>query len=169
LTDARLATDIQVLQVAGYADRGIGRYVAAHTAALHRTGRLAAGLLAAELPPPSGLPARIAAAGLVRWNTLSEVRNLLRQEKLLALHVAAPFLHTDPSDSDELVVSSHWARTGLPRVVTIYDLIPLRFPSQYLPTVGHLERYRARADWVAESDLLLAISEHCSALNPSAS
>jgi glycosyltransferase involved in cell wall biosynthesis len=160
LTKPRLATDMQVLQVAGYADRGIGRYVAAHAAALSRAGRLAAGLLAAELPPPSGLPTEIAAAGLVRWNTSPEVRALLQKENQLVLHVAAPFLHADPADPDELVVSSHWARTGVPRVTTIYDLIPLRFPGQYLPTVGHSERYRARADWVAESDLLLAISDH---------
>jgi glycosyltransferase involved in cell wall biosynthesis len=78
----------------------------------------------------------------------------------LALHVAAPFLHTEPGDADELVVSSHWARVGVPRVATVYDLIPLRFPGQYFPSVGHAERYRARAEWLAASDLLLAISDY---------
>jgi hypothetical protein len=160
LISLQLATDIQVLQVAGYADRGIGRYVAAHTTALVRAGRIAAGLLAAELPPASGLPTELAAAGLVKWNTMSEVRDLLRRHPRLALHVAAPFLHTEPGDADELVVSSHWARTGVPRVATIYDLIPLRFPGQYFPSVGHAERYRARAEWLAASDLLLAISDY---------
>jgi glycosyltransferase involved in cell wall biosynthesis len=58
------------------------------------------------------------------------------------------------------VVSPHWAESGLPRVATVYDLIPLRSPAHYFPSPAYAERYRARADWVAKSDLLLAISEH---------
>ena len=49
---------------------------------------------------------------------------------------------------------------GQARVVTLYDLIPLRAPRHYLSTPAHEERYRARAAWVASADLVLAISEH---------
>lgn len=159
MTPVRLAIDLQALQVAGYADRGIGRYVAEFAAAMGRTGRVAAGLLAPELPPPARLPSELAAAGRVRWDTPAEVRRLA-EEGLVARHVAAPFLHAGPLDPDELIVSSHWAEMGLPRIATVYDLIPLRAPSHYLPTPALEERYRARAAWVAQSDLVLAISEH---------
>ncbi len=156
----RVAIDLQVLQVDGYADRGIGRYVAAHAAALNETGRIEAGLLAPELPPPLRLPIELAAAGRVRWDSLSEVRRLTSTGLPLVHHVAAPFLHVGPADTGELVVSQHWAEAGIPRAVTVYDLIPLRSPTHYLPTPGHADRYRARAEWVARSDVLLAISSH---------
>jgi len=159
LTPLRLAIDLQALQVPGYADRGVGRYVAGFAAAMASAGRVAAGLLAPELPPPSGLPGDLSAAGLVCWDSSANARRLAA-EGFVARHVAAPFLHTGPLDPDELVVSAQWAETGLPRVVTVYDLIPLRAPSHYLPTPAGAERYQARARWVASSDLVLAISEH---------
>jgi glycosyltransferase involved in cell wall biosynthesis len=159
LTPLRLAIDLQALQVAGFADRGIGRYSVAFATAMNRIGRVAAGLLATELPPPAGLPGELAVAGLVRWDTPAEVRRLVAQGPL-AHHVLAPFLHCGPLDADELVVSSHWAEAGLPRVSTVYDLIPLRAPGHYLAGAGMEERYRARAAWVAGSDLVLAISDH---------
>jgi glycosyltransferase involved in cell wall biosynthesis len=159
LNPLRLALDLQCLQVAGYSDRGIGRYAASFAAAMGRIDRVAAGLLAPELPPPAGLPGDLAVAGLVRWDTPAEVRRLAG-EGPVAHHVLAPFLHTGPLAADELVNSSHWAESGLPRITTVYDLIPLRAPRHYLPTPGQAERYRARAAWVAASDLVLAISEH---------
>lgn len=155
----RLALDLQCLQVAGYSDRGIGRYAAGFAAAMGRIDRVAAGLLAPELPPPAGLPGELAVAGLVRWDTPAEVRRLAG-EGPVAHHVLAPFLHTGPLAADELVNSPHWAESGLPRITTVYDLIPLRAPRHYLPAPAQAERYRARAAWVAESDLVLAISEH---------
>ncbi len=159
LKPLRLAIDLQALQVAGYSDRGIGRYAAGFAAAMGRIGRVAAGLLAPELPPPAGLPGELAVAGLVRWDTSAQAR-LLAGDGPVAHHVLAPFLHTGPLDADDLVVSSHWAESGLARVVTVYDLIPLRAPKHYLAAPGHEERYRARAAWVAGSDLVLAISDH---------
>jgi glycosyltransferase involved in cell wall biosynthesis len=159
LNPLRLALDLQCLQVAGYSDRGIGRYAAGFAAAMGRIDRVAAGLLAPELPPPAGLPGELSVAGLVRWDTPAEVRRLAGVGRV-AHHVLAPFLHTGPLDADELVNSSHWAESGLPRISTVYDLIPLRAPRRYLPTPAQAERYRARAAWVATSDLVLAISEH---------
>ena len=70
----RLAVDLQALQTDGIADRGIGRYVAALSAALNRIDRLAAGLLAPELPPPLGLPPELAMGGLVHWDAVSTMR-----------------------------------------------------------------------------------------------
>lgn len=156
----RLATDLQALQVDGIADRGIGRYVAGATAALGRAGRLAAGLLAPELPPPAGLPDELATAGLVRWDSIATLRALLDGGGPIAHHVPAPFLHTAPTDPAVLVTVPHWAHAGVPRVITLHDLIPLRHPDAYLPTPAHLDRYRARAAWVATADLILTNSDY---------
>jgi len=156
----RLAVDLQALQVEGFADRGIGRYIAGATAALARAGRVAAGLLAPELPPPSGLPMELAAAGLVRFDCRTETRRLLAANGPVARHVPAPFLHCGPTDPSVLVTVPHWAETGVARVVTLHDLIPLRHPQQYLPTEAHRRRYRTRAAWVGSAELVLANSEH---------
>ena len=159
-TRVSVALDIHALQVQGFADRGIGRYVAAYTAALARTGRVAAALLAPELPPAAGLPAELIADDLVRWDCIAETRRLVREHRRLAHHVTAPFLHAGPGDPAVLAIAPHWTQTGIPRVVTLYDLIPLRAPHHYLPTADHRSRYEARAAWVGTADLVLAISEH---------
>jgi len=75
-------------------------------------------------------------------------------------HIPAPFLQCGPLDPSGLVVAPHWESLGLPRVVTLHDLIPLRAPHRYLPTQAHLDRYQARASWVAAADLVLADSEY---------
>ncbi len=159
-TTIRLAVDLQALQVDGIADRGIGRYVGALSAALKRIDRLAAGLLAPELPPPLGLPPELAMGGLVHWDSVSTVRALLATGAPIAHHVPAPFLHSGPLDRSDLLIGPHWESVGLPRVVTLHDLIPLRAPHRYLPTPAHLDRYRARAAWVAAADLVVADSEY---------
>lgn len=156
---ARAVLDIQALQVDGFADRGIGRYVAAYASALARAGRVAATLLAPELPPAASLPGGLVAADLVRWDSVAEARRLLEEDPA-GYHVTAPFLHSGPGDPAVLAVAPHWAESGLARIVTLYDLIPLRAPRHYLPTPAHEERYRRRAEWVAASELVLAISEH---------
>ncbi|MGH9018930.1 MAG: glycosyltransferase family 4 protein, partial [Acidimicrobiales bacterium] len=148
------------LQVDGFADRGIGRYIAGATAALARADRVAAGLLAPELAPPSGLPAELVTAGLMAWDSVAALRRLLAEPTALAHHVPAPFLHTGPTDPSVLVVVPHWAAAGVARVVTVHDLIPLRQPGRYLPTPAHVERYRTRADWVATADLILTNSQY---------
>jgi glycosyltransferase involved in cell wall biosynthesis len=156
----RLAVDLQALQTDGIADRGIGRYVAALSAAFARAGRLAAGLLAPELPPPLGLAPELAAAGLVHWDGAATMRALVAEGGPMALHIPAPFLQSGPLDPSALVTGPHWESLGLPRVVTVHDLIPLRAPHRYLPTPAHVDRYRARAAWVATADLVLADSEY---------
>ena len=157
---ARLAVDIQALQVDGLAGRGIGRYTAAITTALAATGRVSAALLAPELPPPVQLPPQLVTAGLVAWDGRATLRRLLSEGAPVVHHVTAPFAHVGPTDPSVLVTAPHWEASGCPRVTTLYDLIPLRAPSHYLSRPGSEERYRLRARWVAGSDLLLTISDH---------
>lgn len=157
----RVALDVHALQVPGYADRGVGRYVAGYARALARRGAVAAALLAPELPPASGLPGELVAAGLVRWDCRDTCRVLMSEMgPPLVYHLTAPFLHTAPGDPASLGVVEHWARAGVPRVVLLHDLIPLRAPRHYLPSPVEEERYRARAAWVAGADLVLANSRY---------
>lgn len=156
----QLAVDISALQVDGYADRGIGRYVAGQVAALAESGRVAAALLSPELPPPSGLPGGLVRDDLIRWNCLAETRRLTAGGRCLAYHVPAPFLHSGPGEPAALGAPRHWAETGVPRVVTLHDLIPLRAPRHYLAAPGHEDRYRARARIVAGADLIVTNSAY---------
>ena len=157
----RVALDVHALQVPGYADRGIGRYVAGYARALSRRGLVAAALLAPELPPASGLPGELVASGLVRWDCRTTSRDLLSEVgPPVVHHLTAPFLHTGPGDAPSLGVVEHWARAGVPRVALLHDLIPLRAPRHYLPSPEREERYRVRAAWVARADLLLANSRY---------
>jgi glycosyltransferase involved in cell wall biosynthesis len=157
---ALAAVDVRALQVEGYADRGIGRYVASYVLALARSGRVGSALLAPELPPPSGLPGELVTAGLASWDSRAELRRLIAGDRPIVYHVTAPFLDTGPRDSAALAVAAHWAESGVPRAVTLYDLIPLRAPRHYLPSEAHEARYRSRARWVASADLILTDSEH---------
>lgn len=116
-------------------------------------------MLAPELPPPASLPDELSTSGLACWDTMRNMRELLRSPIPILYHVTGPFLHSGPLDSSALTVVPHWADAGVPRVVTLYDLIPLRDPDNYLPTDEHRDRYRTRARWVAQADLVLAISE----------
>ncbi|MBV9661180.1 MAG: glycosyltransferase [Acidimicrobiales bacterium] len=156
-----IALDVQALQAEGFSDRGIGRYVAGYSAALARREALAAVLLAPELPPPDRLPLELAARGLVRWDSRAECRDLLASsERRVVYHVTAPFLHVGRGEPSSLAVVEHWAEAAAPRVVTLHDLIPLRAPRHYLPTPADEDRYRARAEWIGRSDLVLTNSEH---------
>jgi glycosyltransferase involved in cell wall biosynthesis len=159
--------DVQALQVEGWADRGVGRYIVGYSAALARRGALAAALLAPELPPPAGLPNDLVSAGGAGWDTAATCRKLMAAAEgsdggsgPLVHHLTAPFLHAEPGGRAGLGGPEHWARSGVPRVVLLHDLIPLRAPRHYLPQPGAEERYRARAEWVGAADLIVTNSEH---------
>jgi glycosyltransferase involved in cell wall biosynthesis len=156
----RVALDISALQVDAVADRGIGRYVSAYASALARARAVEAALLVPELPPPSNLPGELVSADLVRWDSSATARRLMGGDGPVVHHVTAPFLHCRCGEAPCLGIAEHWAVSGAARVVTVYDLIPLRAPRHYLAGPGEEERYRARAKWVGEADVLLAISEH---------
>ncbi|MFP5369607.1 MAG: hypothetical protein ACLGI3_02510, partial [Actinomycetes bacterium] len=117
--------DAQVLQVAGWADRGVGRYTIGLLEALLPTGRLRAVTLRPELPPPSGLPPAVAATDLLRWDDAVQARALTAIGPVVRL-VPAAFLHVGPRDPAGLVTATHWSAAGTPRVVLLHDLIPLR-------------------------------------------
>lgn len=145
--------------MAGWADRGVGRYISGYAEALHRRGALSAVLLAPELPPPSGLPGDLVASGQARWDGALAVRDLLARGRPVVHHVTAPFLHCEPDAPVALGPPEHWARSGAPRVVLLHDLIPLRAPRHYLAAPGAEARYRARAEWVAGADLIVTNSD----------
>lgn len=159
----RVALDVHALQVEGWADRGVGRYVTGYAAALNRSGGLAAALLAPELPPPSGLPNELVAAGRASWDSAATCRELIDGPSgaaPLVYHLTAPFLHTEPGAPASLGVVEHWARAAVPRVALLHDLIPLRAPRHYLHAPGYEDRYRARAEWVATADLVVTNSDY---------
>ncbi|HWE57393.1 MAG TPA: glycosyltransferase family 1 protein [Acidimicrobiales bacterium] len=154
-----IALDVQALQVAGWADRGVGRYITGYAEALERRSALVAALLAPELPPPSGLPGDLVAAGRAWWDGAAAVRGILGGGRPVVHHLTAPFLHCEPQAPAGLGVPEHWARSGVPRVVLLHDLIPLRAPGHYLSAAGAEERYRARAEWVGQADLIVTNSD----------
>lgn len=151
----RAAIELTALQVEGWADRGIGRYVTGYAAAMDRAGAVSAGLLDPVRPPPTGLPPGLLFAGRVAWDGPEVCRRLAGPG--MWHHVTIPFLgfETDPGRSRP----GPWEQAGVPRATVLYDLIPLQAPSHYLPDAVLVERYRRRAEWVARSELVLAISE----------
>jgi glycosyltransferase involved in cell wall biosynthesis len=153
----RVALDGHALQVEGWADRGVGRYIVGYAEALARQGALAAVVLDPHLPPPSGLSPEFVFSGRAEWDVLARARAVAERGPLVR-HNTAPFLHfeSDP----ELRRPDHWDLLGVARVTLLYDLIPLRAPRHYLAASGYEERYRRRAEWVAGSDLILTISSH---------
>lgn len=156
---ARIALDVSALQVEGFADRGIGRYVGGYAQALWRRGALAAALMSPELPPGRVLPG-IHETGAAVWDGAAESARLTAGGARVVHHITAPFLFCGPGDPAGLGMAAHWAATGAPRVVLLHDLIPLRAPRHYLPSPAHHERYLLRAGWVAAADLVLANSRH---------
>lgn len=153
----RVALDGQALQVEGWADRGVGRYILGYAGALDRRGALATVVLDPRLPPPNGLPPEFVFSGRTGWDALPTARTVAGQGDLVR-HITAPFLHFE-SDPD-LRRPDHWDLLGVRRVTLLYDLIPLRAPRHYLATAGYEGKYRRRAEWVAASDLILTISSH---------
>lgn len=154
-----VVVDAQVLQVPGWAERGVGRYTVGLLEALMATGRLGAATLRPELPPPAGMPASVAAAGLDCWESAAAARRIVAAGPVVRL-VPAPFLHTGPTDRAGLVTAPHWAELGTPRAVIVHDLIPLRAPEHYLVSAGRRRRYLARGRWVARAAVILTDSDH---------
>jgi len=142
----------------GYADRGIGRYVSAYAVALARAGRVGGDPARPELPPPFGLPGELVAADLVGWDSIATTRRLLAEPDRPRLPRHGTFLHAGPDDPP----AWPWPAlgpSGVRRVVSLYDLIPLRGPRHYLPTPAHRSATgTGRLGRAAE--LVLAISEY---------
>ena len=72
-------------------------------------------------------------------------------------HIMSPFEATTPID----VMWPGWARDSrIATVVTLYDLIPLIFPEQYLGDPAMRARYAARVELIRHADGVLALSHY---------
>ncbi|HKN50543.1 MAG TPA: glycosyltransferase, partial [Actinomycetota bacterium] len=138
------------LQSPHHRDRGIGRWSFEFTRALcdAHPDLVGAILLNPALPEPGDL-GELAATGKV--HRAGEVD--LSSGRIY--HVLSPFELDEP-------LARVWPPSGAANpmrlVVTLYDLIPEVFASQYLADPGHRRRYRARLELVRAADRVLAIS-----------
>lgn len=146
---APVFVDVQATQSRSHGERGIARYVVEQAAAVER---VAPGLVSGFLLnprftiPPAVEP--LLSTGRVRWASTDPPR------RNVVLHIASPFELDDTLDA---VWPAAWRRARL--VVTLYDLIPLVFPAQYLRDRVMRARYTARAGLIRCADLVLAVSE----------
>jgi glycosyltransferase involved in cell wall biosynthesis len=145
-----LILDLQALQSPHHRDRGIGRWSFEFTRALcdAHPDLVGAILLNPALPDPEDL-GELAATGKVHRAgdvDLSSGR---------IYHVLSPFELDEP-------LARVWPPSGagnpMRLVVTLYDLIPDVYASQYLADPGQRRRYRARLELIRAADRVLAIS-----------
>ena len=151
----RLVLDVQALQSRQHAERGIGRYVAEHAAALLAASAPIAALALNPLLPTPELPPAISASGLLAWNTPSLVRDASHHGPV-AYHVMSPFEDIRPVDG---VVTPHGILGADALVVTLYDAIPFVMADAYQRGWWARQFLRRRARLITSADLVLAISE----------
>jgi glycosyltransferase involved in cell wall biosynthesis len=151
---AAVALDIQALQDGSGAAPAATARAAALARRLIQADRLAAALIAPELPPPAGLhlPSELTGAGaaLLRWDCRSEARRLLAGHGRLVHVVADPLLYTGPGDPAGLVVSRHWADSGVARVVVLDGVA-----AAALAAAAPESRAAARLEWIRGSSLVV--------------
>ncbi|HEY1738866.1 MAG TPA: glycosyltransferase, partial [Acidimicrobiia bacterium] len=148
--------DVQALQNPLHRDRGIGRYLRAHTDALLDAGvPVAALVLNPDQPAPPELPRRWTDAGLVRWNEPALARKLAGDG--FTYHVMSPF---EPAVPDDGVVVRHMLDSATALVITLYDAIPFVFPEWYQRDDATRAFFRRRTELLRVADAVLAISEH---------
>ncbi len=151
----RLVLDVQALQSPHHAERGIGRYVADHAAALLAAGApVAALVLDPLLPAPVAPDPVLAASGLLAWNTPAAMR-AAAVEGPVAYHVMSPFEDARPVDG---VVTPHGVLGADALVVTLYDAIPFVMADAYQQGWWARQFLRRRARLVRAADLVLTIS-----------
>jgi glycosyltransferase involved in cell wall biosynthesis len=150
--------DLQIVQNTRVHERGIPRYATELCRALlDASVPVAAIALNARLPFPSRLPLGIARAPQLTWNTARALRDALEEGPTL-YHQLAPFESSDVSIRGVSWLPLQVARTKVPIVVSVYDLIPEVLG--YLELGSRDERFhRIRSRMLARADLLLAISE----------
>jgi glycosyltransferase involved in cell wall biosynthesis len=148
---ARVALDVQALQDGSGAAGDVRRRVAELAGELARSDRLAAALLAPELPlpEPDALPPELRGPGrdLLDWDSRDAARSLMAAHPGLVHHVPAPLLHSGPGDHGGLVASWHWAEAGAERIVTIDAADGRRLLA---PT----PRLAARLEWIRLSTVV---------------
>ena len=139
-------------------ERGIGRYVSEHARVLRA---LAPSLLHSVLVNPA-LPltsnlSSFFGTGLLSPSPGSKTLSGQIAERPRVYHIMSPFEATTPID----VMWPLWARDpATATVVTLYDLIPLIFPDQYLRAAALRAFYCGRVELIRHVDGILAISQH---------
>jgi glycosyltransferase involved in cell wall biosynthesis len=175
----RIVIDLQGAQT-GSRFRGIGRYSLALAQAMAReAGDHQVWICLNDLLPESIEPVReafadvlpesrivsFAAPGLTHWDVGDPWRRgaaeRMREAFLAGLqpdivHVSSLF----EGAQEDAVASIGRNGTWLPTAVTLYDLIPLRNPKDYLGADWTRAWYGDRVDSLRRADLLLAISAH---------
>ena len=136
-------------------ERGIPRYTRDLTMALlaNHSDVVKEVWIDNHLPPPKRL-ADFCGAGVLRAPS-ADRRSRRSRQPVDVYHIMSPF---------EEVFSP--LRTFYPPevagarlVVTLYDLIPMKWPERYLPSDKLREKYTARQRLIREADLIIAISE----------
>lgn len=151
----RLVIDIQTTQSIRFSERGIPRYTADYARALLQAGApIAALMLNPVLPHPKRLPAEVARAPEVRWNTSEVFRSLTEREGPLVYHVMSPLESPRPVQATlpPFVIGS-----GIPLVCTVYDMIP-EVLKVFDPGTPFARLYALRREMMRRADLLFAIS-----------
>lgn len=133
--------------------RGIGRYAQGWITGLetHAPDLVSAYLLDSRLAPPA-LSEELLATG--KFSVLEHSAGAL--DSALALHALSPF---DPALDLHTIWPAALAARGLPRSVTVYDLIPARNLGDELADPLERRRYQTRLELVRSAEQLQVISE----------
>lgn len=164
----RVALDVQALQPGSGASAEVVSQVAAWAGALARGGRLAAALLAPELPAPDDLPGGVDPA-LVDWDGAGLARRLAHLAGEVGsggaggaglgpapapaglVHlVPAVWLHTGPGAGGGMVATRHWPAAGVGEVAVV---------SGPPPPGALADLVEARRRWLASLDLVVMLTE----------
>jgi glycosyltransferase involved in cell wall biosynthesis len=135
-------------------DRGIARYVSEHAQAIRGRAQslLHSVLLNPGLPVTGNLNSFLG-TGLLGWGSSGRPLGDLPR----VYHVMSPFERDTAIDT----MWPGWARDPrIATVVTLYDLIPLIFPGEYLVDPVIRMFYTARLELIRHADGVLAISQN---------
>lgn len=165
----RIAIDMQAMKTPGSRNRGIGQYSRNLLRALFELDETntADYVLLDLLPscdPGLSLPGPVSVyrvwtgpSGLFLHPRLFRhlapglIRRFLQRTR------PSMFLATSPFDAWDIFDRSWYG--GIPVLAIVYDLIPLLFPAEYLPTQAARDAYDRRIRFLQQCDHLIAISE----------
>ena len=156
MSDARrIAIDLQPIQGYSSRGRGIGRYIVEQVKAI--VAAYPDRVHSLLVNPHRGLSTEVEAflgTGLVRAHTPEAP--IVDGSPPDAYYVTSPFEFDLTLDE----VWPMWARDrSIETVVTLYDLIPMLFPDQYLSDSIWTSLHWARREFVRQADLIVSISE----------
>jgi len=142
----------------GYLWHGLGRYTRDLTVPLLRHHRQLIGGLHMDphLPVPRTL-GDFSGYGLLEENSAERSTPAGQDGRPLIYHVTSPFWPPIPAHR---LIPSHLRRAGARLIVTLFDLIPLVFPEQYLSDRWFQRWYPERLQLLHEADHIIAISKH---------